>query len=69
MATKICSKCKVEKEYSEFGKNPDRKIGITSSCKLCINKKNRDYRARNRKQILANRNLCKLKESESWVRF
>lgn len=51
METKICSKCKIEKDLSEFGKNPDRRIGITSSCKACIKKRNRDYRSRNRKQI------------------
>lgn len=32
---KICSKCKIEKPYSEFYKRKDRKIGIESRCKLC----------------------------------
>lgn len=33
--TKICSKCKIGKLYSEFSKCASRKLGIQPSCKLC----------------------------------
>ena len=32
---KVCSKCKVEKEFSEFSKNKNKKNGLHSSCKMC----------------------------------
>jgi hypothetical protein len=35
---KVCSKCKDEKELSEFSKNKDGKFGVGSICKVCKNK-------------------------------
>jgi hypothetical protein len=35
METKICSKCKIEKEVCEFGKSNKTKSGLRSECKLC----------------------------------
>ena len=35
MATKICSKCKTEKPFSEFYKDKGEENGITSQCKHC----------------------------------
>ena len=32
---KVCSKCKVEKDESEFGKDKGKKNGIRSECKEC----------------------------------
>ena len=32
---KICSKCGVEKELSEFDKKKDCKLGVRGSCKSC----------------------------------
>ena len=32
---KTCSKCKIEKEFSEFGKDRNTKDGLYPSCKLC----------------------------------
>ena len=34
---KICSKCKIEKELSEFYKKTQNKSGYTPSCKKCEN--------------------------------
>ena len=34
---KICSKCKEEKDDSEFAKRKDRKSGLYSCCKICKN--------------------------------
>lgn len=42
---KICSTCKIEKSYSFFPKNKNRKDGYHTSCKLCrkeYNEKNKD---------------------------
>lgn len=33
--TKICSKCKIEKELIDFYPRPDRKIGVYPSCRSC----------------------------------
>ena len=52
METKICSKCKVEKNYSEFGKDSSRKNGISYLCKLCLIEKSRSYKERNKEKIL-----------------
>ena len=33
--TKLCSRCKIEKDVEEFYKRPDRPIGYRSDCKKC----------------------------------
>jgi hypothetical protein len=38
MGTKICSKCKEEKEVCEFYKNPKKKNEVRNTCKICMNK-------------------------------
>jgi len=43
METKVCSKCKEEKNISYFSKNKNRKIGVKSACKECSNKLTRAY--------------------------
>jgi hypothetical protein len=43
MKTKICSKCKIEKSFDGFYKIKNRKIGIRSSCKICVDKDNIQY--------------------------
>lgn len=35
METKICSKCKVEKNICEFNKNSSNKTGYRSNCRMC----------------------------------
>jgi len=32
---KVCSKCKIEKEFSDFGKDKTRKDGYRYVCKEC----------------------------------
>lgn len=34
--TKICSKCKIEKPFSEFGIDTQRRHGVYHSCKSCV---------------------------------
>jgi hypothetical protein len=38
MKTKACTKCKVEKQRSDFTKDKNRNDGLASSCKNCNNK-------------------------------
>lgn len=45
---KICSKCKVNKDISEFHKRPDRPNGVRSSCKFCDKAKIYAYREKNK---------------------
>jgi hypothetical protein len=43
---KVCSKCKIEKDESEFGKGAN-KDGLKSSCKICLRLEYKDYIKRN----------------------
>lgn len=47
---KVCTKCKVEKEVSEFGKHKLGKNGIHPNCKLCRKKISDEYIKKNRKK-------------------
>ena len=38
MLTKVCSKCGVEKEITEFRNNPKCKYGVEGQCKSCYQK-------------------------------
>jgi hypothetical protein len=51
MKTKICSKCKEEKELSDFGKDFTRKDGFSYLCKLCLCKKSDTYRKNNQEKV------------------
>ena len=48
MKTKICTKCGIEKELSEFYKDKSTKTGLTNNCKLCRNKYSKKYNDQNR---------------------
>lgn len=39
IATKVCTKCKIEKNFEYFHKNAAKKHGLESSCKDCKNKR------------------------------
>jgi hypothetical protein len=57
METKICSKCKEEKEVCEFGVCKSNKDGLKSSCKVCRKVEGKVYRETNitkRKETLKN---------------
>lgn len=47
METKICTKCNIEKELTEFYKNSSNKDGLRSECDLCTRK----YRDKNKEII------------------
>lgn len=44
---KTCSKCSIEKEYSEFIKDSRCKGGVSGTCRECANAYNKQYRADN----------------------
>lgn len=41
---KICTKCKIEKELTEFTKDKTKKSGLRSYCKLCNKELNLLYK-------------------------
>jgi len=47
MATKICSKCGIEKDISEFNRHINRKDGLHTECREC----RREYRSLHRDGI------------------
>ena len=66
IATKMCTKCKEEKEHNCFSRNRSKKCGLHSSCRACekeyrkankdsIAAKNKEYRKAN-KDYLAGKN-------------
>lgn len=52
METKVCSKCKEEKEICEFGNSKTSKDGLFYSCKQCNNKRSVEYRKNNPEKVL-----------------
>lgn len=42
--TKVCSRCKIEKDVSEFYPQAGGKDGLRASCKKCFIKANSEYR-------------------------
>jgi len=52
METKICNKCKIQKELTEFYKLKSSKDGYNGWCKICLNEKNNKWRENNREVAL-----------------
>jgi hypothetical protein len=50
METKICNKCKEEKEVCEFYKNLYSKDKLRSNCKVCQNKNSTNWRLNNKEK-------------------
>jgi 5-methylcytosine-specific restriction endonuclease McrA len=46
MGTKICSRCKKEKDFNEFPKNNRTKSGLQSWCKSCYREYKKEYSSR-----------------------
>lgn len=51
METKVCSKCSIEKDISEFNKCKDGKYGVRGDCILCHKETARMYRVINKKEL------------------
>ena len=50
---KKCSKCKIEKELTEFYKDKAKKDGLRSDCKSCQKASHKAYREANKEKIKA----------------
>ena len=51
METKICSKCKVEKDICEYHKDKNKKDGLNTYCKLCAINHSKEYYEKNKEKI------------------
>ena len=51
---KVCTKCNIEKELSDFHKNNERKSGYVSRCKDCRNALIKIYRDKNKEKMKSN---------------
>jgi Uri superfamily endonuclease len=66
METKVCSKCKEEKNVCNFGNSKLSKDGLLYSCKECNNKRSVSYRKNNPEKVLElTRNWTK--KNPEWV--
>lgn len=48
---KICSVCNEEKEFTQFPKNSTKPNGISSECKLCKSRLDKEYRRQNKHKL------------------
>jgi hypothetical protein len=55
MEKKICSKCKVEKDISNFYSDKRKSDGLYSQCKECFLEKNNSYKQNNKEKIKSKR--------------
>lgn len=61
---KTCTKCKITKEISSFGKSKRKDDGISNICKLCNNIRSRNYNANNKLSRKATSKKYYLKNKE-----
>jgi hypothetical protein len=66
METKVCSKCKEEKNFCEFGNRSNSKDGKSSQCKKCHNERSAEYQKRNYKECLERQKKWRNRNPE-WV--
>ena len=64
MITKICSKCKEEKEVCEFNIRKNRKSGFASQCKVCTCENAKKYRKNNSDEIKLRKKIYRDKNRE-----
>ena len=60
----ICSRCKNNKEVSEFGVNKHTKSGFQSFCKLCNKECQKEFYIKNRSKVLQRK--AKYRETEKY---
>lgn len=51
--SKICNKCKQDKNLNDFYKKKQTRDGLTSQCKICINQRYSVYQKKNMQKILS----------------
>jgi len=57
---KVCTKCKVEKELTEFNKGNEPKTGLQYKCKKCL----KDYRNENKNIISEKQKIYRIKNKD-----
>ncbi|MEA3330606.1 MAG: HNH endonuclease [Campylobacterota bacterium] len=62
---KICKKCKITKELSEFPKEPRNSDGLKGSCRICIANQKREYNLLHKEKIANEQKEYRLKNKES----
>lgn len=50
---KVCTKCNIEKTKDGFRKHKGKKDGLSSQCKSCVSRNDREYRDNNQEKIAA----------------
>ena len=65
---KICSRCKIEKEYSEFTPRKDRPSAYRSICKQCWREYRRKYVSDNKWKVKISQNNYRIKNREEYCR-
>jgi len=64
MEKKICSKCGIEKDISEYCKHKRLKDGINTWCKDCCNDISKNYNKNNKEKIKENRKQWRINNRE-----
>lgn len=64
VSSKLCSKCEIEKEFSQFHKCKKSKDGYKSSCKVCRSKECKIYRIGNQEKEKTRRDKYKSENKE-----
>jgi len=49
---KVCSKCKIEKDFTEFSKAKANKDGLRGNCKSCVKERKKEYYQANKERII-----------------
>jgi hypothetical protein len=66
METKVCTKCSQEKKSCEFSKDSQKKDGLHSSCKVCVNNRVKIYKEKNPEKVKESKQKHYLKNKEKY---
>jgi len=69
METKICRKCKLEKDINEFSKKSETKDGKQSICKYCDKQKSKEWKKNNKEKVKLQRKKYNLKNPEKIIEY
>ena len=64
METKVCNKCNIEKDVTEFGKNRREKDNLHCYCKICSRWYVEEYKKKNRSEYLKSKKKHREKHSQ-----
>lgn len=67
--TKVCPKCGIEKDRSEFYKHRSRKDGLTSYCKICHSVYVNKWQKNNLDKVRKSRGKSKKKYNEKFIEY